>query len=200
MGSFTHCWKNKVRSLQLTTALLVCAMLAYSTNTIAQTIDGSGFIRIDSATFDDKSDAWILNVDAEVQLSPTMRQGLNNGVPLQFIVEVKIKEPRRYWLDKTLQTFQYRYSLIYYELTRHYRLQSMDGNQSHNYRSLIEALDELGRVRNLTVMKPDHYHSAESPIAALRFQLDSKALPLPLQPLISSDWRLASEEYAWSLN
>ena len=187
-------------SQRITTLLLVCSMLAFISAAIAQSVDDSGFIRIDSATFDDKADAWLLNVDAEVQLSPTMRQGLNNGVPLQFIVEVNIKEPRRFWLDKTLQTFQYRYTLIYYELTRHYRLQSMDGNDSHNFRSLIEALDELGRIQNLTVLKPDLYHSSESPIAELSFQLDSKALPLPLQPLISSDWRLASEEYAWSLN
>lgn len=189
-----------MRSDCVTACLLVCSMLFSSSVSLAQSIDEAGFIRIDSATFDEKPDAWLLNLDAEVQLSPTMRQGLNNGVPLQFIVEVNIKEPRRFWFDKTLQTFQYRYTLIYYELTRHYRLQSMDGNKSHNFRSLIEALDELGRIQNLTVLKPDLYHRAESPIAELSFQLDSKALPLPLQPLISSDWKLASEEYAWSLN
>jgi len=187
-------------SLRAVTVFLISVLSLCSANSIAQSVNDAGFIRIDSAVFQDNSDAWLLNVDAEVQLSPTMRQGLNNGVPLQFIVEVKIVEPRRFWLDKTLQTFQYRYTLIYYELTRHYRLQSMDGNDSHNFRSLIEALDELGRIRNLTVLKPDLYHSAQSPIAELSFQLDSKALPLPLQPLISSDWKLASEEYAWSLN
>jgi len=34
-------------------------------------------------------------------------------------------------------------------------------------------------------------------VAALELRLDSKALPLPLQPLIASSWHLSSEEYQW---
>ena len=147
---------------------------------------------------------WYLNADADIDLPPTVRAGLDSGVPLQFIIEVKLKVPRRYWPDKIVSTFERRYQLTFYELTRHYRVESMEDGRRRNYRSLLSALDGLGTLRNellgVSVSERLNEESIQPLVGTMRLQLDSRALPLPLQPLLASSWRMASEEYVWPVN
>lgn len=205
--------------------LLVSFFLLCCTNSLfAQQIDGDSFIKIDSARLTENESGWLLSANADIQLSPKIRQGLNSGVPLQFIVDFRIKRDIKLWPDKTLFSLQQRYSLIYYVLTRHYRLQLIEttsgaaasdkvnnanslntvtGNNkadnSQNFRSLLTALDSLGNLQALPVKKPDI--DLNGPLyGQLSYRLDEKALPLPLQSLLPSDWKLVSEDYAWSLN
>jgi len=187
---------------------------------VAQSSANEGRIDILSASLRDSSDRLQFVALADIQLSPEMRQGLNSGVPLQFIADFRIRRTRAYWLDDTLFEYQHRYSLTYYELTRHYRLQSLTTGESGNYRSLIAALEKLGRLSGEVVYKPESHaedkhlvqrlverldkrsgeQSDEHLYGQLSLRLDDKALPLPLQPLLSSTWKLASEDFAWSLN
>ncbi len=159
-----------------------------------------GQIEVQSAYLREAPAGWELIASADIQLSPEMRQGLNSGVPLQFIVDFRIKRTREFWIDKTLVEEQHRYTLIYYELTRHYRLQSLTTNKSGNFRSLLAALDELGSLQGLAVPRPQGFDDSGELSAYVSMRLDDKALPLPLQPLLSSTWKLASKDFAWSLN
>ncbi len=191
----------------------------------AQTVSNQGHIEIQSASLRNSPVGLQLVATADIQLSPEMRQGLNSGVPLQFIVDFRIKRNRAFWFDDTVFEYQHRLSLIYYELTRHYRLQSLTTGESGNYRSLLAALEELGRLQGVVVSELDEFDSDEfgsswsaeagSDIEGsndsgpdqqsqlyglLNVRLDDNALPLPLQPLLSSTWKLASEDFAWSIN
>jgi len=196
-----------------------------SSKAFAQASSNQGHIEIQSASLLESATDWQLVAMADIQLSPEMRQGLNSGVPLQFIVDFRVKRNRSFWIDETVLKYRHRYSLIYYELTRHYRLQSLSTGESGNYRSLITALEMLGRLQNVIVHKPrlvdaDGSNSSQSVnditndrilsndlfdkknqlYGQLSLRLDDKALPLPLRPLLSSTWKLASEDFAWSLN
>ncbi len=176
----------------------------------AQTSSGQGRIEIQSASLRESPAGLQLVATADIQLSPEMRQGLNSGVPLQFIVDFRIKRNRAFWFDDTVLEYQHRHSLIYYELTRHYRLQSLTTGESGNYRSLLVALEKLGRLQSVVANSSDGIDRDEINITEsgdntqlygqLNVRLDDKALPLPLQPLLSSTWKLASEDFAWSLN
>lgn len=166
----------------------------------AQSNSDHGQIEVSSAKLRNIDNGWALSADAEIALSRKIRQGLDSGVPLQFIVEFSIKRARSFWLDKTLLETEHRFSLTYYELTRHYRLQSVTTQQSKNYRSLLAALDDLGKLRDLVVARPANFEAAGSLTGYVNVRLDDKALPLPLQPLLTSTWRLASEDFTWSLN
>lgn len=172
------------------TPLLVCA----------QTSTNKGRMVIQSASLLESPVGWQLVAATEIQLSPEMRQGLNSGVPLQFIVDFRIRRARAYWLDDVVLEYQHRYNLNYYELTRHYRLQSDTTGESGNYRSLIAALDQLGSLQGVVVRKPEQFKVADNLYAQLSLRLDDNALPLPLQPLFSSTWKLASEDFVWPLN
>lgn len=175
--------------------------LIYPTATLlAQSISDQGQIEVNSAQLRDSAGGWLLSADAEIALSREIRQGLDNGVHLQFIVDFRIKKPRAWWLDKTVVATEHRFSLIYYELTRHYRLQSVATQQSRNYRSLLAALADLGSIENMAVKRPAGFNAGDDLFGHISVRLDGKALPLPLQPLLSSTWRLASEDFTWSLN
>jgi len=194
--------------------MIVFVFVCLSTTVVAQE-QNAGYINIDSARLSESGNGWLLSANADIQLTPRIRQGLDSGVPLQFIVDFRIKQPRPLWPDKTVLAIQQRYRLIYYVLTRHYRLQRIDSvpgssvasrnqestiDNSQNFRSLLTALNSLGRVDGIQVVKPDGIEHSGALYGELSLRLDDKALPLPLQSLFSSAWKLASEDYAWPIN
>jgi hypothetical protein len=138
---------------------------------------------------------WFLNATADIELPPEIRRGLDSGVPLEFVVGFSISKPGTILWRSTLTAAEWRYTLIYYELTRHYRLVEVDTGTSRNFRSLLAALDNLGSLRSISVAAP--VTDSKALLAHLRIKLDRGALPLPLQSFWSSNWRLASEEYVW---
>lgn len=144
-----------------------------------------------------------LDAQADIVLPEEVQRGLDSGVPLEFVVELTLAEPRAVWPDKLLATERWRYRLIYYELTRHYRINALDGTGSRNYRSLMRALDGLGSVRAaLASLNPAGH------IATLQMQLDGSRLPLPLRPVlgnlfggrIGGSWTVRGEPYRWAFD
>ncbi len=180
--------------------ILLPAILSWSILGIAQDDDGQIFIN--SANVELADAKGLLSIDAEISLPREIIAGLNSGVPLEFIVELQLQRPRGWLPAANLATFQWRYSLIYYELTRHYRVRALDTDVSRNFRSLLPALEELGELRG--IMLPVTTEQAPSlrqaKQASLHIKLNSNALPLPLQPVFTSTWRLSSKEYQWLLN
>jgi len=189
----------------------------------AQQAESLGYIVVENARIDATSEGWLLSANADIRLPPEIHRGLDSGVPLEFIVEFKVRKHRKFWPDATLLTYQRRYSLIYYVLTRHYRLESINNadnktltnnreelvdekqEKSRNFRSVSSALEALGLIEDLPVdwlsnSGADQFEPDDATYGQLTIQLDERALPLPLQSLFSSEWKLASEDYAWSLN
>jgi len=169
----------------------------------------TGYIALSDVALQPGTDDWYLHANADIDLPPTVRAGLDSGVPLQFILKISLKNPQPYWFDKTVAVFERRYRLTFYELTRHYRVESLATGNRKNYRSLLSALDGLGTLRNVPVgagevkaltLAMTEEDSSEPLIGSLHLQLDTGALPLPLQPLVASAWRLESEEYVWPVN
>ena len=138
-----------------------------------------------------------LDARADIELPEAVRMGLDSGVPLEFVVKLTLAESRSPWPDKPIVTERWRYRLIYYELTRHYRINAIDGGESRNYRSLSRALDGLGAVR-AALERPD----AQGHIATLDMRLDGTRLPLPLRPVLGGLWRdswiIRGAPYRWT--
>lgn len=186
------------RSFRVWVAIWVLAGCSFS----AHGQNDSGNIDISSASIDFDGSTGLLRADVEIVLPPEVRNGLNSGVPLEFIVELRLLRPRGWLPAATLAKFQRRYSLIYYELTRHYRVRALDTDVSRNYRSLSPALDALGELRDvmIPISKELNMDLQLTSQASLGIKLDTTALPLPLQPVFSSTWRLSSKDYLWPIN
>lgn len=145
-----------------------------------------------------------LQAAARIRLPATVQAGLDSGVPLTFVLRLKLLRVGHWWPDKTLLDIERHYTLTYYELTRHYRVSALGTDFNRNYRSLTSALIGLGKLQQIDIdidqqkSQQLFYVSADNALmGSLQMRLLKSALPLPLQPIIRSSWTLASEEYRW---
>ena len=203
MYKLRHSGSVKPAALLLLVAIAIVG-LAFTTwhYLVTQPVDGEGSIELSDLALDLGSTRLNLDINARVRLSPTVEDGLDSGVPLTFLLDLRILQPRRYWLDKSLLTFQRQYTLTYYDLTRHYRVSALEDDLSRNFRSLSSALDGLGEMvhMNIDLEAAEAVQLQRDGLqASVVMQLSRSALPLPLQPIFRSSWTLVSREYQWSI-
>ena len=163
---------------------------------------GQGVIELSDMQLHLSQTGLNLHLAARVRLAPAVEAGLNSGIPLTFLIDLDVVRSRRWWLDKSVLAFQRRYTLTHYDLTRHYRVDSVDTGESRNYRSLSSALSGLGEMVHISAELDTEQRvllSQQGLFASVNMQLSRAALPLPLQPIIRSSWTLVSEEYRWPI-
>ncbi len=204
-------WALAVLLVPLITLLVFLALAALYARSLSVSGATDGSIKLSDVSLQREFGQLYLSASADIELPEPIEDGLDSGVPLDFILTLAFHQSRDYWFDRSLAQYQHRFRLSYYELTRHYRVHAVDTGISRNYRSLRAALDGLGKIDRLPMALDlaDAVHNDnvqaldEMPsqvMAELQFRLDSDSLPLPLQPLIASSWRLNSEEYQWKVN
>ena len=169
---------------------------------------GAGFaaaegIHIKSAEVSQNAGAYYLEANFEVELTHTLEDALNKGLPLHFIVEFELIRPRWYTLylwNKTVLEFEQDFRLSYNALTRQYRLSQ--GALHQNFDTLYDALALMGRLRSRFLGNVDILDRGKIYEAAIRMRLDVTQLPKPFQinALASRDWNLASEWFRWTLS
>lgn len=159
-------------------------------------------IEIASVAVRDDAGQLLLDADAALELNATIEAGLASGVPIFFNADVAIVEHRPFWFDKTVFKSRRRFALVYYELTRHYRVTVVSEDRSRNFRSLFDALEYIGTIRDLPIISSKKLSESERYLGNIAVSLDLGALPLPLRPqaFVSSAWRLQSKEHTWALD
>ena len=179
----------------------VCLLVAAVVGRGTAEGDEEGAIVVREASLRRQAASWLLDLHADIELSPEIRAGLDSGVSLEFVLELELKEPRLFLPDATRLEAVRRYELTFYELTQHYRVRSVDDGDGRNYRSLLAALDGLGTLRGVELSG-----SADAPVsrpmpdtleAELVLRLDQGALPLPLRSIVGAAWRLDSGRHLW---
>ena len=191
-ASSTRC----CRRLDVRSALtwLLAAWLALAAVAgLAQGIE----IRKPIATIEDNA----LQIDAQfdIQLTPTLEDALNKGVPLYFALDFELIRPRWYWFNDRVLGVHQQYRLSFNALTRQYRLGV--GNLYQNYATVAEALEVMSRFRRRVEADPGVLRRDTQYIAALRLRLDTSQLPKPFQvsALGSSQWQVSSDWYRWTV-
>src|SRR3954464_391506 len=159
-------------------------------------------IPVKSAEVSQNAGEYYLEANFEVELTHTLEDALNKGLPLHFIVEFELIRPRWYTLylwNKSILEFEQDYRLSYNALTRQYRLSL--GAFHQNFDSLHDALALMGRLRPRLLADSDLLDEGKVYEAAIRMRLDVTQLPKPFQinALASRDWNLVSEWFRWTL-
>jgi len=177
--------------------LLALCLLWCSTTSVAA--EG---IHVKSAEISQLGGDYYLEANFEVELTRTLEDALNKGLPLHFIVEFELIRPRWYTLylwNKSVLEFGQDYRLSYNALTRQYRLSL--GALHQNFDTLNDALALMGRLRPRFLGDADMLDAGKVYEAAVRLRLDVTQLPKPFQinALASRDWNLASEWFRWTL-
>jgi hypothetical protein len=159
-------------------------------------------IHVNSAEISQNGGDYYLEANFEVELTHTLEDALNRGLPLHFVVEFELIRPRWYTLylwNKSVLEFEQDYRLSYNALTRQYRLSQ--GALHQNFDTLNDALALMGHLRPHFLADADILDAGKVYEAAVRMRLDVSQLPKPFQinALASRDWNLASEWFRWTL-
>ena len=156
-------------------------------------------IEVREARLDQTEDGLVLNADFAFDFNARLEQAVTNGVPLYFVVEFELTQPRWYWFDEKTATRRLQTRLSYHALSRHYRLST--GPLQQNYATLGEALAVLRRIRGGQVLDKTVSLADTAYQAAVRMRLDLALLPKPFQvdALTSREWRLESDwkRFTW---
>jgi hypothetical protein len=150
-------------------------------------------IEVVQASVDPSEDGWAVNAQFELTLKPRLEEALERGLPLYFVIDFELTQPRWYWFDDRTVSTSLTYRLAYYALTREYRLSS--GTLQVGFPTLAEALNVMTRVHDWRVMDKNVIRSGETYIAAVRMRFDSSQLPKPilLTTLTSREWSMESD-------
>ncbi len=178
------------------TLIKLAAVLALLLGAHAARADDIG---ISEARLQQTEDGLVLNADFAFDFNARLEQAVTNGVPLYFVVEFELTQPRWYWFDEKTATRRLQTRLSYHALSRHYRLST--GLLQQNYASLAEALGVLRRVRGWQVLDKPAPLADATYQAAVRMRLDLALLPKPFQvnALTSREWHLDSDwkRFSW---
>lgn len=193
-ASSTRC----CRSLNLLGALLVLWLTA--TAAFFSPLAHAQGIEVKKASVTVADDAYLIDAQFEIALTPTLEEVLSKGVPLYFMLDFELIRPRWYWFNDRVVSLQQQYRLQYNALTRQYRLGL--GKLYQNFPSLDEALEVMSRVRRRQEVEPGALRRDMSYMAGIRMRLDTSQLPKPFQlnALGSREWQMSSDWYRWTVH
>lgn len=147
-------------------------------------------------------DAVILNADFVFDLPDDVKLALNQGVNLIFIVDIEVYNPVDFLPDQRLVNIGLRQRLSYHALTKKYTVDELTFGRRNSYHQLSDAIEAIGRVKDVNLMSASVVRSNRDAIVKLRLDLATSELPFPLrlQALFLPDWYITSPWFAWKLN
>jgi hypothetical protein len=148
-----------------------------------------------------ENDQYVLSADMAYSLNDTAKEALHNGVPLFWLVTIKVTAQRPLLWDKTVAKIKIRYRLQYHALLNMYRVKNENTETVDNFSTLAAALNAMSTLRNVAIMQTTVMQTTENYTLALKINFDRNALPLPLQPLalFNSQWYFSSDWTFWAV-
>lgn len=144
-------------------------------------------------------DGIYLNANLDFELSTSLEDALNHGLPLTFVLQAQVMRERWYWYDKQLTLTQRFIRLSYQPLSRRWRVQvstqalgasGLGMTLGSGYDSLSDALQAVKKINRWRIAGLDTLDKTSKQRLDLRFRLDLSQLPQALQfgNQASSDW------------
>jgi hypothetical protein len=161
----THCWKSvqlKLNAFGRTSlwlrALIACVFwgAAFVLPSHAQSPANSQ-VEVSELRLERSEGALLLQSTLRLDLSSTIEDALQKGMPIYFVTEAELTRDRWYWYDKKIGLIARHYRLAYQPLTRMWRLNvsrdpigavGLASSLSQTFETLPEALAAIRRTVN----------------------------------------------------
>lgn len=148
-----------------------------------------------------QEDHLVLSANVPVELPPSVEGALQKGVPIYFLLEAELTRDRWYWFDKRIVSTARHIRLMYQPITRKWKINIGTENMraadagmtlSQSFDNFEDAVNTIARIRAWPVVATAELDPEARYVLTFRFQLDTAALPKPLQiGLIGqSDWNV----------
>lgn len=149
-----------------------------------------------------EEEGWIvLDLLQNYQLSDTMEEALENGVPLTFVTEIVIDpEDAAFWRS-VLGKKKIHRQLRFHPLAEEYEVHDVDTGTQRRFATRDAALLALGDLKEKKIIRADALQKGVFYLIQIQTVHDIGALPLPLRPraYLSPGWHLSSKVYEWRL-
>ncbi len=209
----THCWKSVqsklnvvgrtgfcLRALLLFSWLLGAALLPAAAQTPANTA-----VEVTELRLERTDGALLLQSSLRLDLSSTVEDALQKGMPIYFVTEVELMRDRWYWYDKKVGSATRHYRLAYQPLTRKWRLNvsrdpigavGLASSLSQTFETLPEALSAIRRTVNWKLADLSDIEIDNKLTLSFKFRLDVSQLPRPFQMMAGSqaEWNLSAQK------
>ena len=178
----------KLRDRFLSKWLLCIAALVLS----VQTLPAQAGAEVREVTLTQSEESLSLNGKFALQLSPSLTDAVNHGIPLVFQIQAEVRRPRWYWVDEALYAGHTDRRLTYNALVRNYRV--TEGQDGRNFLNFEDALNYVARSVTWNIPQ-GRVRAGEVVEVMMRFRLDPAFLPKPFQVVSfgDRDWRLDSD-------
>ena len=209
----THCWKSvqlKLNAFGRTSlwlrALLACVFwgAAFVLPAHAQSPANSQ-VEVSELRLERSEGALLLQSTLRLDLSSTIEDALQKGMPIYFVTEAELTRDRWYWYDKKIGLIARHYRLAYQPLTRMWRLNvsrdpigavGLASSLSQTFETLPEALAAIRRTVNWKLADVADLDSDNKYTLIFKFRLDVSQLPRPFQMMVGtqSEWNLTTQK------
>ena len=157
---------------------------------------------VDSANSQLRKSVYFLNAVFSIHLPDYIVTALEQGVDLPLAMEIETYRQRSFWFNKRIVYIKQQYRVGYDALLDEYSVFDVNAGMQLYYPTLEKAIASLTvlidypGLDNNALVPGEHYN------LRLRFGIESRELPLPLQSssLLENDWSLASDWFEWELN
>ena len=138
----------------------------------------------------------------EFYINDTVREALDNGVPLVVELQVEVTRKRDWLWPETVAHLKVRYTIEYHALSRRYRVENYSSGEGYNFSKFEDALDYIGNIYDLPIIDANLLQRDTMYKVRMRAVLDIESLPTPIRlwAYMGSDWSLHSDWYQWPLN
>jgi hypothetical protein len=186
---------SNLARLPVAAALLVLALPALAP-VRAAAADDEGDVAIRTVGTRLEAGVWYVSANVEYRLSTEAREALNSGLTLTFQLDIELVRTRRWLPDDAIARLLQSYQLSYQPLTQRYVVRNLNSGQQTSHVTLLAAVSQLGRLRNLPLIDAALLDPEGVYEIAMRAGLDRQTLPGPLQMLafwtagldLQSDW------------
>ena len=209
----THCWKSvqlKLNGMGRTGLWLralcvgVFFWAAFVLPAHAQSSANSQ-VEVTELRLERAEGALLLQSTLRLDLSSTVEDALQKGMPIYFVTEAELMRDRWYWYDKKIGVIARHYRLAYQPLTRMWRLNvsrdaigavGLASSLSQTFETLPEALAAIRRTVNWKLADVADLDSDNKYTLIFKFRLDVSQLPRPFQMMVGSqsEWNLATQK------
>jgi len=144
------------------------------------------------------------SAQADYRLPAALIAAMNRDTQLVFVTQIQVLAERRvlssFLPARKIARLQLRRRIGYHSLTRKYIVDDLTFARQAAFNSLDDALDHLGRHRDISVIEKALAAGSGATHVRVRVKLSRTELSLPMQAQsLLPDWWLASDWYQWAL-
>lgn len=182
-------------------AAWLAVLLALFVFSPAQADGLGGRFEVRSADLALREGVYHLNARLVLPITPAVRQGLADGVPLSLQLELTVDRGRRFLPNATVAELVQRYHLQYNAVSARYVLRNINSGEQESFDSLDDALARLSMIRDVPVLDRSFIEPGRHYEANVRARIDYGTVPLTMRILMFwvDDWHRESEWYTWTL-